>query len=77
MTNEKTTKMKKEISIPPEDRILVPAREAAALCSMGKSTFWREVKLGTVPAPVKFGGLTRWRVADLRRFVEPANGAAV
>lgn len=68
--------MKKVISIPPEDRILVPAGEAAVLCSMGKSTFWREVSRGNIPAPIKIGGLTRWRVADLRRFVEPANATA-
>jgi len=58
------------------DKILIPAAEAATLLSMGKSTFWREVSRGTIPAPIKIGGLTRWRVADLRRFVEPANGAA-
>ena len=58
------------------DKILIPAAEAATLLSMGKSTFWREVARGTIPAPIKIGGLTRWRVADLRRFVEPANGAA-
>lgn len=58
------------------EKILIPAAEAATLLSMGKSTFWREVARGTIPAPIKIGGLTRWRVADLRRFVEPVNGAA-
>jgi predicted DNA-binding transcriptional regulator AlpA len=56
-----------------QEKILVPAAQAAELLSMGKSTFWREVAKGTVPAPVKIGGLTRWRVADLERFVQPAN----
>jgi predicted DNA-binding transcriptional regulator AlpA len=50
-----------------EQKILVDAQEAAALFSMGKSTFWREVKNKNVPAPVKIGGLTRWRLADLQR----------
>lgn len=54
------------------DKILVPAAEAAQLLSMGKSTFWREVKKKTVPGPVKIGGLTRWRVADLMRVAQPA-----
>ena len=53
------------------EKILVPAAEAAALLSMGKSTFWREVAKGVVPSPIKIGGLTRWRVADLHRFVQP------
>lgn len=52
-----------------EMKILVPATEAARMLSMGKSTFWREVKLRHLPAPVKIGGLTRWRVADLQRCV--------
>ena len=54
----------------------MPAAEAAALLSMGRSTFWREVARGTVAAPIKIGGLTRWRVADLQRCVmqqHPAN----
>jgi len=57
------------------DKILVPALEAAKLLSMGKSTFWREVAKGTVPAPVKIGGLTRWRVEDLRQFSRLGNVA--
>ncbi len=55
------------------EKILIPAAEAAALLSMGKSTFWREVAKGTLPEPVKIGGLTRWRVEDLKRFVQPAS----
>jgi predicted DNA-binding transcriptional regulator AlpA len=47
------------------EKILVPAAEAAALLSMGKSTFWREVAKGNVPAPIKLGNLTRWRVSDI------------
>lgn len=53
------------------EKLLVPVAEAAEMLSMGKSTFWREVANGTVPAPVKIGGLTRWRVADLRQFAAP------
>lgn len=51
-------------------RLLIPAREAAAMLSMGKSTFWREVKNGRLPQPVKFGGCTRWRVSELKQCVE-------
>lgn len=55
------------------EKILIPALEAAKLLSMGKSTFWREVAKGTVPAPIKIGSLTRWRVADLHQFAQQAN----
>lgn len=49
--------------------LLVPAAKAAAMLSMGRSTFWREVASGTLPRPVRVGGLTRWRVADLQQYV--------
>lgn len=49
--------------------LLVTAAGAAGMLSMGKSTFWREVKLQHLPAPVKIGSLTRWRVADLERHI--------
>ena len=57
----------------PHEKILVPASEAAELLGMGKSTLWRGVANGTIPAPVKVGTLTRWRVEDLKRLAQPAN----
>lgn len=58
----------------PPQKLLVPAKEAAAMLSMGRSTFWQAVKDGHVPKPIKIGSVTRWRVADLQRsFGDPAN----
>lgn len=51
------------------EKLLVPALEAAAMLSMGRSTFWNKVKEKKLPQPVKVAGLTRWRVSDLRNFV--------
>ena len=53
-------------------KLAVPAKQAASMLSIGVSTLWREVKAGKLPAPVKVGGATRWRVCDLRRALEPA-----
>lgn len=53
-----------------EQKILVPAAEAARMLAMGRSTFWAKVKEGKVPAPVHIGGLTRWRVTDLQQFAQ-------
>lgn len=53
-----------------DQKLLVTATEAAQMLSIGKSTLWREVKCKRLPAPVKFGGITRWRVDDLRRAIE-------
>jgi predicted DNA-binding transcriptional regulator AlpA len=46
-------------------RILITDKAAADLLSMGRSTFWANVKAGLLPQPVKIGGSTRWRTADL------------
>lgn len=54
-------------------KILVPAAEAAKMLSMGESTFWQYVKAGKLPQPIKIGGMTRWRVADLQRVGDPAS----
>jgi predicted DNA-binding transcriptional regulator AlpA len=40
------------------------------MLSMGRSTFWRNVSAGVLPQPVRIGGLTRWRIADLVRVVD-------
>lgn len=53
-----------------EQKLLVPAAEAAKMLSIGRSTFWARVKDGLAPAPVHIGGLTRWRVSDLQRHVQ-------
>jgi len=52
------------------EKLLVPAAEAANMLSMGRSTFWNKVKENKLPPPVKIAGLTRWRVSDLRSFVD-------
>ena len=52
-------------------KILVTAKEAADMLSMGQSTFWRKVHQGALPQAVKVAGMTRWRVSDLQQCVEP------
>ena len=41
--------------------LLMSDNAAAAWLGMSRATFWRRVKDGTLPAPVKIGGATRWR----------------
>jgi predicted DNA-binding transcriptional regulator AlpA len=45
---------------------LLTAREAAAYRRQGLSTFWRDVRAGTVPAPVRITPKApRWRLSGL------------
>ena len=56
-----------------EEKIMATAEEAARMLAIGRSTFWAQVKAGTLPQPIKIGGSTRWRVADLRLVGHQAN----
>ena len=60
-------------TITPESRILLKASEAAKLLGIGKSSLWRKVKHGNLPAPIKLGGSTRWRVEDLMNLQPQAS----
>jgi predicted DNA-binding transcriptional regulator AlpA len=50
--------------------LLLPAQEAAALCAVGEASWWRYQSAAKVPAPVKLGGRTLWRRADLELWIE-------
>jgi predicted DNA-binding transcriptional regulator AlpA len=51
-----------------DERLLIRAEQAAHMLDMGRSTFWAHVKSGDLPQPIKIGGLTRWRLAEIRQF---------
>lgn len=51
------------------------AKECAARYGMGESTWWRKVKEGLLPQPVRFGrGFTAWDIAECDRFFEENKG---
>jgi predicted DNA-binding transcriptional regulator AlpA len=50
--------------------LLIPAGVAGPLCGRSEASWWRDHAAGRVPAPVKLGGRTPWRVEELRRWVE-------
>ena len=44
--------------------------EVAALMSVSRNTVWRWAdRLADFPQPVRIGGATRWRKADLDKYV--------
>jgi predicted DNA-binding transcriptional regulator AlpA len=52
----------------------VNVRTVAALCGCNTATVWNRSKDGSLPAPIKIGGSTRWNVGELRKVL--AGGAA-
>ncbi|TVQ59552.1 MAG: DNA-binding protein [Rhodobacteraceae bacterium] len=53
-----------------EAPILVPDKHGAAMFNWSRATFWRRVKDGTLPRPIKIAGATRWRRDELLETIE-------
>ena len=53
----------------PGARLLLGASEVGKLLGVGRSTVWTWHAGGVLPAPVKVGGLTRWRADELCAWV--------
>jgi predicted DNA-binding transcriptional regulator AlpA len=49
--------------------MLVPAKLAAPMCGRSVASWWRDHAARRVPAPVKLGGRTLWRVEELRQWI--------
>jgi predicted DNA-binding transcriptional regulator AlpA len=52
------------------ETLLVPADVAGPMCGRSEASWWRDHAAGRIPAPVKLGGRTLWRVEELRRWIE-------
>lgn len=50
--------------------MLLRANQVAAALGIGRSTLWRWVKEGKLPKPVKWQGVTVWRVKDLEEMID-------
>ena len=56
-------------------RVLVSDAEAAAMLGCSRTTVWRRVADGTLPKPLKLGGLTRFVLSEINATVEAAMAA--
>jgi predicted DNA-binding transcriptional regulator AlpA len=52
------------------DALLLPAKQAAALCGVSVRTWWRMQSAAKVPAPVQVNGRPLWRTQELQAWVE-------
>lgn len=44
----------------PEKSILIPAADAARMCGLSRSAFYKLVSSGRAPKPIKLGRASRW-----------------
>ena len=51
---------------------LLKDREGAAYLNVSVPTFWRRVADGTIPRPIKLGGLSRWPQSEIAGVIEKA-----
>ncbi len=51
---------------------LVSVRDAAAALGCSVATVWRGVASGTLPQPIRIGGMTRWSASEIAAFIESA-----
>ncbi|WP_137111125.1 AlpA family transcriptional regulator [Rhodobacter sp. SY28-1] len=56
---------------------LLTVRESARILQISVPTFWRRVADGTVPKPVKLGGLSRWPESEILAVIEQAKAARI
>lgn len=49
---------------------LIRDKEAANILRISTATFWRRVKDGTVPSPIKLGSMSRWSRSEIIAIVE-------
>lgn len=51
---------------------LVSVRDTADQLGCSVATVWRRVADGSIPKPVKIGGITRWSQSELSALIEDA-----
>jgi excisionase family DNA binding protein len=53
-------------------KTLLSDREAATLLGCSKSTVWRWAAEGVISQPLRIGGISRWKLADLEAVIAQA-----
>jgi predicted DNA-binding transcriptional regulator AlpA len=50
--------------------LLVAAKGGAKLTAVSERTFWSLNAARKIPAPIKLGGKTLWRIAELQAWID-------
>jgi len=52
-----------------ENPFLITALEFSRLLQVSTRTLWRLRSAGKLPEPVRLGGLVRWRLAEVKKWI--------
>ena len=55
-----------------EAPVLLDVKAVAALFQSSPATIWRRVNDGTMPTPIRIGGMTRWARDEIDAMIELA-----
>ncbi|ADG68471.1 Prophage CP4-57 regulatory [Planctopirus limnophila DSM 3776] len=64
-----TNEFAKETLMDQNNPILATAESVASMLSISLRTLWRMRSAGKLPAPVRVGKSTRWRVSDIQEWI--------
>jgi predicted DNA-binding transcriptional regulator AlpA len=53
-----------------QDVLLTDIKGLERMLGRDERSLWRDHSAGRLPRPIKLGGLTKWRVAEIREWVE-------
>lgn len=70
MQNEDDNPMQENAAIVVAEPLLMTAQDVAASLKISLRTLWRLLSAGQLIRPVRVGGSTRWRTADVRKWIE-------
>lgn len=52
---------------------LIRDTETASILGCSRATVWALVKAGKIPAPLKIGAMSRWRLSDIQFVINEAS----
>jgi predicted DNA-binding transcriptional regulator AlpA len=53
----------------PSDQSLIAASEFARILDVSARTLWRLNSAQRIPAPVRLGGIVRWRLEEIKNWI--------
>ncbi|RGP39241.1 helix-turn-helix transcriptional regulator [Pseudotabrizicola alkalilacus] len=57
------------------ERKLITIKEVGTALNCSRTTIWRKVKSGALPAPLNVCGMTRWKPEDIEAVLTAAEAA--
>ena len=49
--------------------LLITARQLAGKLNVSTRTLWRMLSAGRLPVPIRVGGIVRWRIEEIEKWI--------